>query len=371
MSDPLQRRTERLTRRLAVAAEEVVRRGAIGAAAKIALPGVAEPVCVAAGHVDAQRSAALSGHERFAIASQSKMFTAVCVLLLAREGAISLQDPVSRHVPDVPAVDDDATVEQYLNHTSGIGNFIQAMAVLPHPWPCLSYDDLMGLARLQGRQSRAGAAFAYNNTDVVVLSRLCERVSGRPFAEFLAERVLRPLGMQETCIASGGEWPRERMARGYYLPSQGYDGPPVDVSTLPDYSIASAAGNIVSSLDDMLRWARCLNGSANALGFAHADFAGSVVDAGSQFPNWFMPRTYGRGVESWSWGGRSFWGHRGSFFGYHSGTFVEPQSGIAVSMFITMCTAGSFMRFIDLLAYDYMQFLASCAQMAADAVDES
>jgi asparagine synthase (glutamine-hydrolysing) len=77
------------------------------------------------------------------------------VLLLAREGAISLDDPVSKYVPDVPAVDEDATVAQFLNHTSGIGNFIHAMTVLPHPWPRMSYEDLMALARMHGRQFRA------------------------------------------------------------------------------------------------------------------------------------------------------------------------------------------------------------------------
>ena len=361
-------RAEQIRVRLEAAAHEVVRRGAIGVAAKIVLPGVST-VRIAAGSVDAAGSAPLTGDERFAIASQSKMFTAACVLLLARDGAISLGHPVARYVPDVPAVDDSATIEQFLNHTSGIGNFIQAMPVLPHPWPSLSYDDIMGMARLQGRLGRAGERFDYNNTDVVVLARLCERVAGQPFAELLAERVLRPLGMRDTCVATGDGWSRERMARGYYVPSQGYSGAPIDVSTLRDYSIASAAGNIVSSLDDMLRWARCLAGESNALGLRHEDFAASVADAGTGFPIWFMPRTYGRGVESWTWGGRAFWGHRGSFFGYHSGTFVEPRSGVALSLYLTMCTSGSFMRFIEILAYDYMHFMASSAQMAADAVE--
>jgi D-alanyl-D-alanine carboxypeptidase len=363
-------RVAQVRARLEAAAQEVVRRGAIGVAAKITLPG--QPtVRVAAGSIDAGGSAPLTGDERFAIASQSKMFTAACVLLLARDGAIGLDDPVTRYVPDVPAVDDSATIAQFLNHTSGIGNFIQAMPVLPHPWPTMSYDDIMGLAKLQGRLCRAGERFDYNNTDVVVLSRLCERVSDRPFGELLAERVLRPLGMHDTCIAAGDGWSRERMARGYYLPSQGYSGPPIDVSTLRDYSIASAAGNIVSSLDDLLRWAQCLAGEPNAAGFRHEEFAGGVADAGTDYPSWFMPRTYGRGVECWSWGGRRYWGHRGSFFGYHSGTFVEPTSGVALSLFLTMCTAGSFMRFIDGLAYEYMQFMAACAQMAADAVEFS
>jgi CubicO group peptidase (beta-lactamase class C family) len=363
-------RAAQVRARLEAAGQEVVRRGAIGVAAKIVLPGL-PVVRVAAGSVDAAGSAPLTGDERFAIASQSKMFTAACVLLLARDGAIRLDDTVARYVPDVPAVDDSATIEQFLNHTSGIGNFIQAMPVLPYPWPTMSYDDILGLARLQGRLCRAGERFDYNNTDVVVLARLCERVAGQPFADLLTERVLRPLGMHDTCVAAGDGWSRARMACGYYVPSQGYSGPPIDVSTLPDYSIASAAGNIVSSLDDMLRWGRCLAGQSNALGLEHEAFAASVVDAGAGYPLWFMPRTYGRGVECWSWGGRPFWGHRGSFFGYHSGTFIEPRTGVAVSLFLTMCTAGSFMRFIEGLAYDYMHFMAACAQMAADAVELS
>lgn len=365
---PAQRITS-VTERLTAAADELVARGAIGVAARIALPGAAAPVDVATGSVDAANSQALRGDELFAIASQSKMFTAVCVLLLARDGKIALSDPVAKYVPDVPAVDQDATIDQFLNHTSGIGNFIHAMTVLPFPWPRMSYEDLMALARMHGRQFRAGERLDYNNTDVVVLAKLCERVSGQPFEAFLKQRVLEPLGMNETFVAAGGEWPRSRMARGYYIPGQGYEGPPIDVATLADYSIASAAGNIVSSLADMMTWSRCLLGAPNAISLSHGDFAGNIADAGTQSPGWFMPRTYGRGVECWMWGGRRFWGHRGSFFGYHSGTFVDPVSGAAFSMFMTMCTAGSFMRFIEQQAHDYMGFMAACGQAAVDVLE--
>ena len=376
MATPLRSAPERsgaytrlMTKRLDYAAAELVKRGAIGVAARIALPGVAEPLRVAAGSVDAAGSRALEGDELFAIASQSKMFTAACVLLLARDGAISLSEPVAKYVSGVPAVDEDATIAQFLNHTSGIGNFIHAMTVLPFPWPRLSYDDLLALARMHGRQFRAGERLDYNNTDVVVLARLCEIVTGQPLAALLRARILRPLAMHETYVAAGDDWPRERMARGYYRPSQGYSGAPIDVSTLPDYSIASAAGNIVSSLADMLRWSQCLLGASNPLGFETRDFVSDVAAAGSESPSWFLPRVYARGVECWTWGGRQFWGHRGSFFGYHSATFVEPVSGVAFSMFMTMCTAGAFMRFIDFEAHDYMAFIAACGQAAADLVE--
>jgi D-alanyl-D-alanine carboxypeptidase len=355
-----------ITERLQAAAEELLRRGILAVAARVQVPGY-DPMIITAGPTDSVGSSPVRGSELFAIASQSKTFTAACVLLLARDGVISLDDPVAKYVPDVPAVDADATIRQFLNHTSGIGNFIHALTVLPHPWPRMSYEDLMALARMHGRQFRAGLRLDYNNTDVVVLARLCETVTATPLSVLLRQRVFAPLDMNDTFVTGAEAWPRERMARGYYLPSQGYDGPPIDVSTLPDFSIASAAGNIVSSLPDMLRWARCLADRDNRVGLHLADFAADAVDAGTQYPSWFFPKTYGRGVESWHWGGRRFWGHRGSFFGYHSGTFLEPESGVAFSMFLTLCTAGSFMRFIDLQAHDYMSFMAACGTLAATA----
>src|SRR5512138_2851754 len=109
MNDAFDARIARATAHLKAAADEVVRRGWIGVAARIGLPGREAPLRIAAGTVDAERTAPLTGDELFAIASQSKMFTAACVLLLARDGAISLDDPVSRYVPDVPAVDPGAT----------------------------------------------------------------------------------------------------------------------------------------------------------------------------------------------------------------------------------------------------------------------
>src|SRR5262245_60232928 len=109
-NETIRARTAYVASRLESAARELLRRGVYAAAARIAVPGLGEPIRVAVGSVDATGSAPLTGDELFAVASQSKMLTAACVLLLAREGAISLEDPVSKYVPDVPAVDGDATV---------------------------------------------------------------------------------------------------------------------------------------------------------------------------------------------------------------------------------------------------------------------
>lgn len=353
------------------AANQLVLRGAIGVAVRLHFPvsSPARALVVAAGHRDREKKVPLDGSELFSIASQSKMFTAAAVMLLVKEGRIALTDPVGRHVADVPAVDADATIEQFLNHTSGIGNFIHAITTLPHPWPTLSYEDIMAMARLHGRQFAAGARLEYNNTDVVVLARLCERLTNLPFNQLVRERILEPLGMSDTFAAvPQADIPRARMASGYYLPGQGYAGPPIDVSAQTDYSIASAAGNMISSLENMCRWMESLV-SASGIGLGIGDLVASVADVGGAGGHWFFPRTYGRGVESWCWGGRTVWGHRGSFFGYHSGTFLEPKSGLIFSMAMTMCTEGSFMRFIDIQGHDYMAFMETCCLAGVDALE--
>lgn len=363
-------RRQHVTRKLSAAAEELVARGCIGVAARVSFPDASDDLVVAAGHRDLERASPMDGTELFAIASQSKMFTAAAVLVLARAGRLKLSDPVTRYVPGVPAVDRSATIEQFLNHTSGIGNFIHALTSLPYPWPTMSYEDLMALARLQGRQFAPGERLDYNNTDVVVLGHIVELISGKPLARFLREQIFLPLGMRDTHVAvPGASIPRDRMAKGYYVPSRDSAGTPVDVSLLEDYSIASAAGNLVSSLADMCRWARGLADGPNGIGFSLDDFAASIADQGTQLGHWFFPHTYGRGMESWCWGGRFAWGHRGSFFGYHSGTFIEPVSGVVFSMALTMCTRGTFMSFIDIQGHDYMGFLHACCQYAADAVE--
>ena len=185
----------------------MVRQGLIGVAARIKVPDLPQPVEIACGYRDIERSAPLEGTELFAIASQSKMFTAAMVLRLVSDGVIALHDPVARYVADIPAVDETATIEQFLNHTSGIGNFIHSMTKLPFPWPRMTYDDLMGLARIQGRQFPAGERLDYNNTDVVVLARLCELVAGAPMSDLLRRYVFGPLAMNDTYVAAGAEWP--------------------------------------------------------------------------------------------------------------------------------------------------------------------
>jgi len=290
------------------------------------------------------------------------------VLLLEKEGRIAFDDPVVRYVPDPPAVDPSATIHQYLNHTAGIGNYVRALSGLPTPWPTVSYDDLMAMARVHGQQSAPGVRFDYNNTNLSVLARLCETVTGQAYETLLRERILAPLGLSDTTVGFGDASRRARFAKGYYYPTAAPDQL-IDFTTVPDLSIAFASGDVTSSLPDLCRWYAALRDPDNSVGLTLADFTAGAADIGAGESMWFWPRTYGRGAEGWVWAGRPAWGHRGTFFGYHSATFLEPQTGAVVSMFATVRTAGSLHRFIEFQGYDYMRFIGDALTLAADVIE--
>lgn len=369
MTDRIDQRMKMLSSGLEAAMEDLVRMGGIGVAAILEIPG-GKDCRISAGHIDLEKSEPMDTGWLHVIASQTKMFTAASILLLAKESKLDLGDAVGKHLDNVPAVGEGATIAQMLNHTSGIGNCVRPLGMtLPYPWPQFSYDDLMALARTQGKRSEPGERLEYNNTDMMVLARICEVVSGMPRAEFLRRRIFEPLGMADTFVGATGEWPRERMAHGYYRPSQGWSGKAIDVSGLPDLSLAWAAGDLISTLDDMMIWSRALLSNDNDLGLTLADFAVDIAVADGPAVDWFAPRVCAYGLEGWFWAGRRVWGHRGSIFGYHSATFLEPLSGACISMFMTVETRDGLHRFSEDQGYAYMSLIQSLVEAAVFAVE--
>lgn len=143
---------------------------------------------------------------RYRIASITKLFTAVLVMQLHQEGRLDVDRAIGTYLPDYPGEGAGrVTVHQLLNHTSGIEQFDREQS--------LQEALENGIARYQTPQTtdallarccsgrlagEPGAAFSYNNADYIVLGKIIERVAGKPYGEVLAERILRPLGMENT-----------------------------------------------------------------------------------------------------------------------------------------------------------------------------
>lgn len=143
---------------------------------------------------------------RYRIASITKLFTSVLILQLAQEGRLDLDAPLRAVLPDYPGGGADrVTIHQLLHHLSGIaqwdnvGSYQEAFAngVEQYQRP-LSSEALLRRC-CSGPLARApGAEFVYNNADYFVLGRIIERLTGKSYEQALSERILRPLGMNDT-----------------------------------------------------------------------------------------------------------------------------------------------------------------------------
>lgn len=125
----------------------------------------------------------------FRIGSVTKQFTAAAVLLLAEEGKVDLQAPVGRYLKDLPAAWEKVTVEQLLNHTSGIPSYTNDHAYMAGMREDLTPVRILERVRAQPLLFEPGTNHRYTNTGYVVLGMLLERLSGKPYGEVLQKRL--------------------------------------------------------------------------------------------------------------------------------------------------------------------------------------
>lgn len=310
---------------------DLSRVGVLGSTLAIDIPG-RDPLFIAAGYVSKERTLATDASSLFQIGSQTKMFTAAAILLLEKEGKLSLADPVSKYVSGVTG-SPEVTIEQLLTHTGGIGDSIVLFdppAVRPDYH--VSLEDHLLLGRVSGQQFEAGKGWNYNNLGFVVLGRIAELASGQPLNEFVRGRLLQPLEMDSTWLGALESYPEARMARGYFVEEKSGE---LNDSSMPDLSWASSAGDMVSNLADMLSWSKSLLDPENPVGLTLDDFKRTVVETGS--PG--NMKHYGFGMMGRNLNGHELWGHGGNIHGYVSLTMIDPDTGIIVVLMTSLVDA--------------------------------
>lgn len=205
----------------------------------------------------------------YRLASVSKQFTATAVLLLMQDGQLSIDDPVKRWLPSLPAVADAITLRHLLSHTSGVLDYEDLMA---EPYPGQILDaGVLGLLEKQNRlYFPPGSRYRYSNSGYALLALVVERVSGMSFPDYLRARIFAPLGMRNTLarVDDGPAVPYR--AFGYSETAGGWQ--------FADQSATSAVlgdGGIYSNIDDLAVWDaalyddRLLSQTSRALAFGH------------------------------------------------------------------------------------------------------
>ncbi len=308
------------------------RLGNLGALAAIDIRG-GDRFYLAAGHADMGKTRPAGREHLFQMGSQSKTFVSVALVLMARLGELSLDDPVTAHL-NLP-IDARITVRHLLMNSSGLGEYTRTF--LPDrydPTIVTTPRDLIGLALPQGQLFAPGDRFDYSNTGWVIAAQIIEKVRGRPYHEVLNELVLTPMGLKDTCF--GGSVPKHRMMRGY-LESPVRAGP-IDVADA--LSWAYGAGDGVSSLDDMLDFYSGLIKADSPIAISLADLnRDTLAPSINPYNTMSIGATYGLGIEQRAWAGREVWGHPGSTMAYVSSTWVDTALGVTVTTCITRVTS--------------------------------
>jgi D-alanyl-D-alanine carboxypeptidase len=192
---------------------------------------------------------------KFRIFSLTKQFTAAAILLLQEQGKLSVSDPISRYVSELPDEWRKITLHQLLTHTSGLPEYTQSPEINSLNFAGASPQQLIALVKSKPLQFTPGSKLAYCNTGYVLLGMVIEKVSGQSYSTFLKEKIFTSLHLKDTGYDEATAVISER-ASGY----QFKDGSIVNAKYL-DMTVPYSAGGLYSTVNDLFRWNEALAGS--------------------------------------------------------------------------------------------------------------
>lgn len=245
------------------------------------------------------------------IGSLTKTFVTTAILQLVDQGKVSLDDPISKYVPGVPN-GEAITIRQLAGMRSGLFDYSEvAQAAMPNdPKRRYTPQDLLDIIVKHPPEFPADTKFDYNNTNTVLLGLVVEKVSGQPLDRYIDEHIVQPEHLQHTVFPADATLPSPH-ARGY---TKMPDGKIVD-GTDWNPSWGWAAGQMVSTADDLRIWARDL-----ATGKLLTPAAQREREKFQIAPSEGDGALYGLGVEyQFGW-----IGHNGNITGYQTYAYYLP-----------------------------------------------
>lgn len=278
------------------------------------------------GLADLNQNVPITPETVFYIASTSKQFTAFAVALLAEKGALSLEDPIRKHVPELPAWADGITVDQLVHHTSGIPDYLNLWEISGR-----SFTDEIPLSQaveLVARQKNLtfspGSAWGYSNSNYLLLAEIVARVTGTSLRAFAQEAMFAPLGMTSTGFHDDPTRIVPRRAEGYVPDGSG------------GFRIARTSfalvgdGGLLTNVRDLLKWDA--NFYDNRLEGGQA-FIDRIVAPGTLADG--KPLTqppYAFGLQSGSYRGLPAIQHSGGFIGFSAQLVRFPTERLSVAV---------------------------------------
>jgi CubicO group peptidase (beta-lactamase class C family) len=255
----------------------------------------------------------------YRIGSITKQFTAAAVMRLVERGSVHLGDSIGKYLPELPRAWRPVKIRQLLNHTSGIPSYTDLGESWARRWgEYMSPDTLVALTASRPMDFAPGTGWRYDNTGYVVLGMLLEKVSGKPYAEYLESTLFAPLGLTHTYYCERSPLIPHR-ARGYQREGKSFTNAPY-----LDMSQPYSAGALCSTVGDLARWNRLL---ATGKVVSPASYAEMTTPEGNAGLN-----HYGFGLVRGAVGSHIMIEHGGGIHGFITSNAYLPNDSLSITV---------------------------------------
>lgn len=272
------------------------------------------------GKADVEWDVPMAVDAMFEVGSIAKQFAAVAILQLRDAGKLSLDDEITKWLPNLGASGNKVTLRRLLNHTSGIFRFSEAPEwEINYLAPRFPRDSASKLIKLDPFLFRPGEAQAYSNSGFWLLGLVVEKASGVKYEDYLAKQIFEPLGMKRSMYCnSSANVPRR--AHGYGMQNGMIRRAPAAV-----YTWVFAPGAICSTAGDLVTWLQALHGGKvlSPKSYAELTTPTTLADA--------TPLQYGMGIKvGEDYRGLRYIGHGGTAPGFRADATWYPDAQLAV-----------------------------------------
>ena len=281
----------------------------------------------------------------FRTGSLGKQFTATAIAIAARDGDLSLDDPVKKWMPTLPTYPSDPTIRHMVHHTSGLRDYLTLMSLRG-----LRADDFYTDAEVLEVVSRQrelnftpGSEYLYSNSGYLLLGQIIREATGLSLREYAQTKIFGPLGMSHSHFHDDHNHVVASRASGYSPQDDGYR---ISMTTLD----MVGDGGVFTSIEDLVHWVNALDYDGLDDGLSPMLEGRGILNTGDRIP-------YAFGQAHGAYRGLPTVGHGGSFVGFRAAITRFPDQGTS---FMTICNRSDAVpgrlieRVADIVLADYV-----------------
>jgi len=262
----------------------------------------------------------------FHVASVSKQFTNFAILLLEEEGKLSIEDDIRKYLPEIHDFGKTITIRHLMHHTSGYRDQWQLLVI--SGWrmdDVITKDHILKMILGQRELNfEPGSEYRYSNSGYSILARIVDKVSGKTFGEFAAERIFKPLEMHDTHVHDDHERIVPRRTYSYYPRGFGYKKGVLSYAN-------DGATSLFTTAEDMGKWMHNMLHPDLGKSFIHRMRIKGKLNNGEEI-------NYGLGQSVGTYEGLPYAGHGGADAGFRSSVRWYPEQNFGVVVLSNLAT---------------------------------